>query len=260
MFFSRIKGAGNVDAALRVTVAKRVPLAEVPLNRPNATGNGHGAIAASDAIHCSSSARTIAAPSVGAAAKENLCQSNFETPRKEPEGSSKPEPLDYFSGSGLLDDDFDESIFEQIDILCEQKSAEKAAVTGLDHSCHERVSSESSAFGGVNLSWGTSAVSEGIGNGDLLSSSGADLDPKEEEHVDMARQSLQSGTMPEEYSKYLQSLNERQREAACTDMSTPLMIVAGPGSGKVFSNSTSLLGPMQFNIFFSFEYLPFVLY
>jgi hypothetical protein len=43
--------------------------------------------------------------------------------------------------------------------------------------------------------------------------------------------------MPEEYSKYLESLNERQREAACTDVSTPLMIVAGPGSGKVFLNS-----------------------
>ncbi|CAN6705458.1 unnamed protein product [Malus baccata var. baccata] len=38
--------------------------------------------------------------------------------------------------------------------------------------------------------------------------------------------------MPDEYLKYLLSLNERQREAACSDISVPLMIVAGPGSGK----------------------------
>ncbi|KAK1306181.1 hypothetical protein QJS10_CPA10g01011 [Acorus calamus] len=34
------------------------------------------------------------------------------------------------------------------------------------------------------------------------------------------------------YSKYLQSLSDVQREAACSDISVPLMIVAGPGSGK----------------------------
>ncbi|RXH94817.1 hypothetical protein DVH24_024501 [Malus domestica] len=38
--------------------------------------------------------------------------------------------------------------------------------------------------------------------------------------------------MPDEYLKYLLSLNERQREAACSYISVPLMIVAGPGSGK----------------------------
>ena len=47
--------------------------------------------------------------------------------------------------------------------------------------------------------------------------------------------------MPKEYSKYLHSLNDRQREAACTDISVPLMIVAGPGSGKV------LFSPSFFN-------------
>ncbi|XP_071711461.1 ATP-dependent DNA helicase SRS2-like protein At4g25120 [Rutidosis leptorrhynchoides] len=38
--------------------------------------------------------------------------------------------------------------------------------------------------------------------------------------------------MPDEYAKYMQGLNDRQREAACSDISVPLMIVAGPGSGK----------------------------
>ncbi|KAJ1405099.1 UvrD-like helicase, ATP-binding domain [Sesbania bispinosa] len=224
----QIKGADDVDSPGRVPVSKRVPLAEVPLNRFNATVNNHGASA--DAIHSCSSARTMPAPAVGAA-KENLCQSYFETPRKESEGS-KPEPVDYFSSTGLLDDDFDESIFEQIDILCEQKSAEKAVGQELHRSCHEKVLSESNIVGDVNLilTPGFSTVSEGIGSGDLFSS-GVDLDPKEEK-LDTNKQSLQSGTMPEEYLKYLQSLNDRQREAACTDISIPLMIVAGPGSGK----------------------------
>lgn len=139
--------------------------------------------------------------------------------------------------NGVEDFDFDESILEQIDMLCEQKSAVKAFWQGLDDSCHEKVLSESGGVANVDLVSGTSSVSKGIGNGDMFSH-GIALDLKEEHvHSDGTRQGLLSGTMPEEYSKYLVSLNDRQREAACTDVSTPLMIVAGPGSGKVFINS-----------------------
>ncbi|XP_077235157.1 P-loop containing nucleoside triphosphate hydrolases superfamily protein [Tasmannia lanceolata] len=42
----------------------------------------------------------------------------------------------------------------------------------------------------------------------------------------------QSVCMPQAYSNYLQSLNDTQKEAACTEISVPLMILAGPGSGK----------------------------
>jgi hypothetical protein len=38
---------------------------------------------------------------------------------------------------------------------------------------------------------------------------------------------------PKKYYEYLHSLNDRQKEAACNDVAVPLMIVAGPGSGKV---------------------------
>jgi hypothetical protein len=41
------------------------------------------------------------------------------------------------------------------------------------------------------------------------------------------------GCAPKKYYEYLHSLNDRQREAACSDVTVPLMIVAGPGSGKV---------------------------
>ncbi|KAK6121752.1 hypothetical protein DH2020_044504 [Rehmannia glutinosa] len=46
--------------------------------------------------------------------------------------------------------------------------------------------------------------------------------------------------MPEEYAKYIQSLNDKQQEAACSDISIPLVIVAGPGSGKGISPSNIL--------------------
>ncbi|KAL5195647.1 Structural maintenance of chromosomes protein 5 [Glycine soja] len=215
----RIKSAGDVAS---VSVAKRVPLAEVPLNRLNAIGSVHGP--SPDAIHSSFSARAVSVPAVGSA-DENLCRSLFETPRREPEGS-KPKQLDCFSTTGLLDDDFDDSFLEQIDILCEQKSAEQQA----DRSSDEKLSSKSNVVGDVNLSSESGTVSEGIGNGHLLSS-GIELDSREEE-VDSSWRDLLNSTMPEEYLKYLKSLNDRQREAACTDISTPLMIVAGPGSGK----------------------------
>ncbi|PAN14052.1 hypothetical protein PAHAL_2G380900 [Panicum hallii] len=40
------------------------------------------------------------------------------------------------------------------------------------------------------------------------------------------------GCAPKKYYEYLHSLNDKQREAACSDVAVPLMIVAGPGSGK----------------------------
>ncbi|TVU39041.1 hypothetical protein EJB05_12443, partial [Eragrostis curvula] len=42
----------------------------------------------------------------------------------------------------------------------------------------------------------------------------------------------EEGCAPSKYYEYLHSLNDRQREAACSDVNVPLMIVAGPGSGK----------------------------
>lgn len=218
-------------------MSKRVPLAVVNDN-----------VASSDATHCSSIASPVAAPAVAVgAAKENLCQPCFETPRKEPQVS---EPVDYFSATGLFDDDFDESILDEIDTLCELKSAEKSAKQQeLDHSCHNEVFSESNIVGEVSLTGsGSSTGSEVIGSGELFSSR-VGLDRKEEEQTDSATQSLKNGSMPDEYLKYLQSLNDRQREAACTDISVPLMIVAGPGSGKVLFNLTSLIRPLHVNIF-----------
>lgn len=219
----------------------------------NAAVNYHGP--SSESNNGSFNARSVSVSALGSA-NENLCQSLFETPRREPEGS-KPKELDYFAASGLLDDDFDDSILEQIDILVEQKSAEKAAEQQLDRICDEKVLNQSNIAGEVSLSSGCITVSVGLGNGHLLNS-GVDLHTKQEE-VDTSLQGLlnSNSSMPEEYLKYLQSLNDRQREAACTDISTPLMIVAGPGSGKVFYsmpflvplNVDSFVFPLSFFIF-----------
>uniref|UniRef100_A0A0D9WZ01 DNA 3'-5' helicase n=1 Tax=Leersia perrieri TaxID=77586 RepID=A0A0D9WZ01_9ORYZ len=48
------------------------------------------------------------------------------------------------------------------------------------------------------------------------------------------------GCIPKKYYEYLQSLNDKQREAACSDVTIPLMIVAGPGSGKEIPPSNIL--------------------
>ncbi|CAL0316752.1 unnamed protein product [Lupinus luteus] len=240
----QFKSACDVNSSVRGFTRQRVPLSEVPLNtRGNAIGNEYYCgPSPPDLIEGCLSERDITA-TVVSAGKENACQSYFETPRKEPDCTKT---LDYFSVTsllddeldesvfeeidvtGLLDDELDESVFEEIDVLVQQKSAEKAAAQELDTSIDGKILSEVDVVGDVTLTPETTD-SEGIRIGDLLSI-GVDLEPKEEETDSL--KCLQSGNMPEEYLKYLKSLNDRQREAACTDISTPLMIVAGPGSGK----------------------------
>ncbi|CAN6211702.1 unnamed protein product [Urochloa humidicola] len=61
----------------------------------------------------------------------------------------------------------------------------------------------------------------------------ADISAAKEELQDMELEMEEDeGCAPKKYYEYLHSLNDRQREAACSDVAVPLMIVAGPGSGK----------------------------
>ncbi|XP_078148491.1 P-loop containing nucleoside triphosphate hydrolases superfamily protein [Carex rostrata] len=55
-----------------------------------------------------------------------------------------------------------------------------------------------------------------------------------ENRLDLSERQAKDGEhlMPEKYKEYFKSLNDKQREAACNDVSVPLMIAAGPGSGK----------------------------
>lgn len=119
-----------------------------------------------------------------------------------------------------LNDDFDESILEQIDAICKQIPCNYE---------REDTTKNMGKNPGEDVSVQTDSVC------------GKVLGPESCSTVDQACGGSQScklentltENMPEEYAKYIQSLNDRQKEAACSDTSIPLMIVAGPGSGKV---------------------------
>lgn len=131
----------------------------------------------------------------------------------------------------VFSDDFDDSILEEIETLCGQKSAEKSE--------KEKCDMKPTEIQCVNVTPGEDKANidlfvkdEKLKTEHILKSSG-DSDSRGE----AMRYSEDTVTknMPDEYAKYICSLSDRQREAACSDISTPLIIVAGPGSGKVFS-------------------------
>lgn len=176
------------------TGIKRIALMEIPTNTPPFSTTGY------KSINCQhgdfSSARSVAGSiDIG-------CMSGpFITPIKQPAFSNLSDP---FLTPSLLDEDFDESIFEEIDAIREHQSAAKAEE---EEDLNVKVNMEESAVDTRNY-----------------------FGLKEEDLCTLGDK--QSGNMPDEYSKYLQSLNDKQREAACSGISIPLMIVAGPGSGK----------------------------
>ncbi|PPD73182.1 hypothetical protein GOBAR_DD29887 [Gossypium barbadense] len=175
------------------TGIKRIALMEMPTNTPRFSTTGYKSINRQHGDF--SSARSVAgAIDIG-------CMSGpFMTPIKQPAFSNLSDP---FLTPSLLDEDFDESIFEEIDAICEHQNDRTATLL---FTMNENVRAESAV--------------------DTRNYFGL----KEEDLCTLGDK--QSGNMPDEYSRYLQSLNDKQREAACSDISIPLMIVAGPGSGK----------------------------
>lgn len=158
--------------------------------------------------------------------------SSFSTLKKQPE----PSTLSHTSSSLLsfpsrLDDDFDDSILAEIDALVEQASAAKAERTSLNSEPLALLQNSGSSCGDFNISFESLKADEDIKSEGIFEL-GIDVECKEEE-LDYSTSAPKIVNMPEEFSKYLQSLNDRQREAACSEISIPLMIVAGPGSGKV---------------------------
>ncbi|XP_011003551.1 PREDICTED: ATP-dependent DNA helicase SRS2-like protein At4g25120 isoform X2 [Populus euphratica] len=179
----------------------RFPLAEVSTNLPPSRFVQKGVTRMSEVVNGS--------------AGENKCLSeSFVTPVKKPEVSGFSDCLSTHSSSASIldDDDFDESILEEIDAICEQKSVVKVEKESPNRSFSVECERDQGNEG--------SLASLESGMRDVLDS------PTEEKSI------CPSGNMPEEYVKYLQGLNDRQREAACSDISVPLMLIAGPGSGK----------------------------
>ncbi|XVE63827.1 hypothetical protein DITRI_Ditri07aG0051700 [Diplodiscus trichospermus] len=200
------------------TGIKRVPLME-PTNTPSPfCTTGYKPIKSEDGKF--SNVRFVAG------SMNNKCMADpFITPVKQPDVSNLSDSI---LTPSLLDEDFDESILEEIDAICEQQSAAKSEREDLN----------------VNVDMGgrendNNTCTDHIAVSELT----ANENEREESAVDMGNYfgleedlsslgTRQSGNAPDEYSKYLQSLNDRQREAASSDISIPLMIVAGPGSGK----------------------------
>ncbi|KAL8520279.1 hypothetical protein ACS0TY_010995 [Phlomoides rotata] len=139
-----------------------------------------------------------------------------------------PEMNDSISASNFMGDDLDESILEQIDAICEQKSSrssekEDSAMEKKDTEFVIRSCEEDITLANVSDKMSKSE--------DILDSHSADDEACRVKELGISENEL-TKNMPEEYAKYIQNLNDKQQEAACTDISKPLVIVAGPGSGK----------------------------
>ncbi|XP_010438926.1 PREDICTED: ATP-dependent DNA helicase SRS2-like protein At4g25120 [Camelina sativa] len=146
----------------------------------------------------------------------------FVTPLKQPERVT----LSYGcpSSSSLLDDDdLDDSILQEIDLIFEQ-SARKTACETPSTSINQipyKDDKSSDLKGTLDSRDVEKFVSDSNVNSKL-----------NEEEATVAADPALINSMPDECSKYLLSLNDRQRDAACSNISTPLMVIAGPGSGK----------------------------
>lgn len=197
----------------------------------------------------------------------------YITPVRQPAFSGLSESS--FS-STVLDDDFDEHILDEIDALCEKNSKGKPEmkrfnnipienhyINNLDKedNLNPIVSSDSSGHECILISRGNEeSEAERLKSSEpdnsnlvrsdeafklecILNSTGNQEceveDPKSSKATDTGSklEATDIKNMPEDYIKYVESLNDRQQEAACSDISIPLIIVAGPGSGKVFTFS-----------------------
>ncbi|KAK3183347.1 hypothetical protein Dsin_030633 [Dipteronia sinensis] len=224
----KTRDAFEIESPGQVTSIKRVALREIQMNTPPSysLNGGHSSILCMS-VHKTELINDVKnAPANDALMNSEYLCDPFITPLKQQASSNSSES---FLMPSLLDDDFDESILQEIDAICE-RSASKAEIECQNSSSYEENQHNNNSSN--DFKSGSEAVTANenlrmdvpLEPGDHMKSIGGEMDTS---------QILESGSMPDEYLKYLQSLNDRQREAACCDVSTPSMIVAGPGSGKV---------------------------
>ena len=242
LFYIRNGVASRIGTLAQAESIKRPPLAEVSMNTPSPfssksfkatydqceNSSGSTAITKSKSVHDGLCVRAVSDPLL-----DGFILDSFDTPIK---GKVCPRADDSLMPKNILDDDLCESILEEIDALCEQKPAAKT-----EGQFPNSVISTENQFRVKN---GGKDSSSSVDAEKFLQT--ASMLPLEGDLNSGAEQVAQTASMPDEYSKYLHSLNDRQREAACSDISIPLMIVAGPGSGKVHLTLThSLLNHLK---------------
>ncbi|KAJ4839959.1 hypothetical protein Tsubulata_047349 [Turnera subulata] len=231
-----LKGTTPIQSRAQVTCDKRVPLAEILTNTPspfraNEIDSSNGRFSGVSCVTEMSAPRSQANKDFANARRigdtiENGCDDSFITPVKQQPCSGV---TDYFTTPSLLDDDFDESVLEEIDAICDQKSAAKPLEEKSSNTSFPVESGTTEESAGDFASWAAVSADENGGTLGLLNSL---IGSESREEDKDASQANCFEKMPKEYSEYLQKLNDRQQEAACGDISTPLMILAGPGSGK----------------------------
>lgn len=112
---------------------------------------------------------------------------------------------------------------------CQEEIKEVNEVDGSEALCVDSPPAISIAEGGGEVVDAFLGEVDAIGEGhSALSAAKGKQEPGEME-LEMEED---GGCAPRKYYEYLHSLNDRQREAACSDVTVPLMILAGPGSGK----------------------------
>lgn len=135
-----------------------------------------------------------------------------------------------------------EDTFWKANAICEEHQAKSSA------KCQEEMKEVEEGDGSVALCSDASdhpVISIAVGGGELVDAFLGEVYAIHEGHAALSAANGQEepGEMelemeedeecvPRKYYEYLNSLNDMQREAACSDVAVPLMIVAGPGSGK----------------------------
>lgn len=228
----RTRDVSEIESPGQVSSNKRAALSEIPINTPPpySINGGYSSISCSNytSVHRMELSKDVEKAHASVVSTNREFLSNpFITPVKQPEFCNSN---DHFLMTTQLDDEFDESILQEIDAICEMSASkareERLSSSSCDENRYDGANSSDIKSGSEFVS-GTESIkrevrSELFGNHMKF----------EKEEADTS-QLVESGSMPDKYLNYLQSLNERQHEAACCNVSTPLMIVAGPGSGKV---------------------------
>ncbi|KAJ4778517.1 ATP-dependent DNA helicase PcrA [Rhynchospora pubera] len=155
-------------------------------------------------------------------------------------------PLNSTQGESIFSD---EAFLREVDLLCEksilkEKKSRSIGDVGACTKIEEKEVSFDQALGESHdnanaisdqVQQEVSVSDEGsFGQFDITCGQSNTIAKKEENGLDLSETQTKDGEnlMPEKYREYIKSLNDKQREAACNDVSIPLMIVAGPGSGK----------------------------
>ncbi|GFY84423.1 P-loop containing nucleoside triphosphate hydrolases superfamily protein [Actinidia rufa] len=234
-FHQKYADTKRIETSAQVTGIKRIPLSEIPMNTPSpASVKG---LKMREKTTCVALENAVVpysfqTPTCPLESSSSLCSDGISVHGIESIDAMRQLHFSALSKSSsvssVLDEDFDESILQEIDAVCEQK----AVVKSDREDCSDNFLMEIQSLEANSMEHKTNLSSVFP---DLLKAEGTSSSSKDQEcGVRGLRNSeaAQNVNMPEEYVKYMDSLNDRQREAACSDISIPLMIVAGPGSGK----------------------------